>query len=86
MGVQDQGPGLSEADQVSAFRRFWRGDNTQTVRKDGRSGLGLAIVKQIAETHGGTVRVESELGEGATFVIWLPSVNVMSSPEMQEIR
>lgn len=75
MGVQDQGPGISETDQQRVFRRFWRGDNTQTLRRDGRSGLGLAIVKQIAETHGGTVRLESELGEGSTFVIWLPSVN-----------
>lgn len=75
MGVQDQGPGISETDQQRVFRRFWRGDNTLTPRKDGRSGLGLAIVKQIAETHGGTVRLESELGEGSTFVIWLPRVS-----------
>ena len=71
MGVQDQGPGLSVSDQQRVFRRFWRGDNTQNLKRDGRSGLGLAIVKQIAETHGGTVRVESTLGEGSTFVIWL---------------
>lgn len=75
MGVQDQGPGLSDTDQQRVFRRFWRGDNTQNLKRDGRSGLGLAIVKQIAETHGGTVRVESELGEGSTFVIWLPRLS-----------
>jgi signal transduction histidine kinase len=80
MGVQDQGPGLSPTDQQRVFRRFWRGDNTQNMKRDGRSGLGLAIVKQIAETHGGTVRVESELGEGSTFVIWLPGIGAGPSP------
>jgi signal transduction histidine kinase len=79
MGVQDQGPGLSDTDQQRVFRRFWRGDNTQNLKRDGRSGLGLAIVKQIAETHGGTVRVESELGEGSTFVIWLPRLGAPRS-------
>ncbi|NNC81523.1 MAG: HAMP domain-containing histidine kinase [Acidimicrobiales bacterium] len=76
MGVQDQGPGIAPGDQQRVFRRFWRGDDTKVPRKDGRSGLGLAIVKQIAETHGGTVRVESELGQGATFVVWLPGAAV----------
>lgn len=80
MGVQDQGPGIAAGDQQRVFRRLWRGDNTQTPRKDGRSGLGLAIVKQIAETHGGTVRVESEPGAGATFVIWLPASNALTTP------
>lgn len=80
MGVQDQGPGLSLSDQQRVFRRFWRGDNTGNLKRDGRSGLGLAIVKQIAETHGGTVRVESELGEGSTFVIWLPRLGATHSP------
>lgn len=79
MGVQDQGPGLSDSDQQRVFRRFWRGDNTQNLKRDGRSGLGLAIVKQIAETHGGTVRVESELGQGSTFVIWLPKLGSLDS-------
>ncbi len=75
MGVQDQGPGIAPSDQQRVFRRLWRGDQHQAAKRekrDGRSGLGLAIVKQIAETHGGAVRLESELDEGATFVLWLP--------------
>ncbi|MGI9604951.1 MAG: sensor histidine kinase [Acidimicrobiales bacterium] len=75
MGVQDQGPGISSTDQQRVFRRLWRGDHTPVPKRDGRSGLGLAIVKQIAETHGGTVRVESEVGAGSTFVVWLPTVS-----------
>ncbi len=85
MGVQDQGPGLSPSDQQRVFRRFWRGDTTGNHKRDGRSGLGLAIVKQIAETHGGTVRVESELGEGSTFVLWLPSLGAAHSPFSDDV-
>ena len=83
MGVQDQGPGISAGDQQRVFRRFWRGDRQDTsekMKKDGRSGLGLAIVKQIAETHGGDVRLESELGQGSTFVVWMPSIGADHSP------
>ena len=72
MGVQDQGPGIAPGDQQRVFRRLWRGDQSQNFKRDGRSGLGLAIVTQIAETHDGTVRLESELGQGSTFAIWLP--------------
>jgi len=85
MGVQDQGPGIAPGDQQRVFRRLWRGDQTSNFKRDGRSGLGLAIVKQIAETHDGTVRLESELGEGSTFVIWLPrrgeSGELIGSPD-----
>lgn len=83
MGVQDQGPGISKGDQQRVFRRFWRGDRNDTsekMKKDGRSGLGLAIVKQIAETHGGDVRLESELGQGSTFVVWMPNLGADHSP------
>ncbi|MCF6468127.1 HAMP domain-containing histidine kinase [Nonomuraea sp. MG754425] len=67
--VRDDGPGLREADQARVFDRFWRGEAS---RRDRHTGLGLAIVRQIVESHGGRVAVFSRLGEGATFVLWLP--------------
>ncbi|TMR94081.1 sensor histidine kinase [Nonomuraea basaltis] len=67
--VRDDGPGLGEADQARVFDRFWRGESS---RRDRHTGLGLAIVRQIVESHGGRVAVFSRLGEGATFVLWLP--------------
>ncbi len=78
MGVKDEGPGIASGDQQRVFRRMWRGDNTGSVKRDGRSGLGLAIVKQIAETHGGSVSLESEPGSGATFVVWLPAADLLA--------
>ena len=69
--VDDNGPGVSEADRARIFDRFARLDQARTST-DGGSGLGLAIVKAIAEAHGGGVRcVASPLG-GARFVIDLP--------------
>jgi signal transduction histidine kinase len=67
--VRDDGPGLREADQQRVFDRFWRGESS---RRDRHTGLGLAIVRQIVESHGGRVAVFSRLGQGATFVLWLP--------------
>jgi signal transduction histidine kinase len=67
--VRDDGPGLEEADQERVFDRFWRGEAS---RRDRHTGLGLAIVRQIVESHGGRVAVFSRLGEGSTFVLWLP--------------
>jgi signal transduction histidine kinase len=71
MAVEDEGPGIAADDQSKVFQRFWRGDQREG-RREGRSGLGLAIVRQIAESHGGEVRLSSELGVGSTFSIWLP--------------
>lgn len=69
--VDDNGPGVPEADRARIFDRFARLDQARTST-DGGSGLGLAIVKAIAEAHGGGVRcVDSPLG-GARFVIDLP--------------
>lgn len=67
LSVQDEGSGLSEADQQQVFTRFWRGDSSH-----GGTGLGLSIVQQIAERHNGTVSVTSALDHGSTFTIKLP--------------
>jgi signal transduction histidine kinase len=71
LAVADEGPGIALEHQQSIFDRFWRTDDGRT-RPGGGSGLGLAIVRQIAEAHRGSVEVFSELGAGATFVLWLP--------------
>ncbi|MBN1657027.1 MAG: HAMP domain-containing protein [Anaerolineae bacterium] len=52
------------------FERFYRSD---PARSSGGSGLGLSIVHWIAQAHGGTVEVESQVGEGSTFTVKLPS-------------
>ncbi|MEV4177914.1 HAMP domain-containing sensor histidine kinase [Nonomuraea sp. NPDC049709] len=69
VAVRDDGPGLDDSDQARVFDRFWRGESS---RRDRHTGLGLAIVRQIVESHGGRVAVFSRLGQGATFVLWLP--------------
>ncbi|GAA4515815.1 sensor histidine kinase [Nonomuraea ferruginea] len=70
VAVRDDGPGLAAEDQARVFDRFWRGEAS---RRDRHTGLGLAIVRQIVESHGGRVAVHSRIGEGATFVLWLPA-------------
>jgi signal transduction histidine kinase len=70
IAVADSGMGIAAGDLPRIFERFERGDVSR--RRDGHGmGLGLAIVKTIAEAHGGTVRVQSELGRGSQFEIVL---------------
>ena len=71
MAVEDRGPGISPDDHERVWQRFWRGDKRR-AREEGRSGLGLSIVKSIVERHGGRVQLLSELGKGATFILWFP--------------
>jgi signal transduction histidine kinase len=69
--VRDTGPGIAETDQDRIFGEFQQIDSTNT-RKKGGTGLGLAISKRMVEMQGGTISVESVLGQGSTFRVVLP--------------
>lgn len=69
--VQDSGIGISEEQQQLIFERFYRTDKARS-RELGGSGLGLSIAQSIAQAHGGKILVDSRLGEGSTFTLWLP--------------
>jgi signal transduction histidine kinase len=71
--VRDSGPGIPPNELPRIFERFYRGTNTGEARASG-SGLGLAIVRSIVEMHGGSVEVESTIGEGSLFRVLLPHV------------
>lgn len=71
MRVADTGMGIPEEELPHIFERFFRGEKPRRMQVPG-TGLGLAIVKEIVELHGGRVTVESRVGEGTTFTVWLP--------------
>jgi two-component system phosphate regulon sensor histidine kinase PhoR len=68
--VEDEGPGIPEADLTRVFERFYRVDKSRS-RDPGGTGLGLAIVKHLVELHGGTVAAANREGGGARFTIRL---------------
>jgi two-component system phosphate regulon sensor histidine kinase PhoR len=70
--VVDRGPGVAPEDRERIFDRFVRGEGAARRNVRG-SGIGLALVKHIAESHGGRAWVESELGQGSTFVVSIPA-------------
>jgi two-component system, OmpR family, phosphate regulon sensor histidine kinase PhoR len=69
--VTDTGEGIPADELPRIFERFYRVDKAR-ARQTGGTGLGLAIVRHVAESHGGTVTVDSELGRGTTFTVTLP--------------
>jgi signal transduction histidine kinase len=69
LSVIDQGPGIEEAHRARIFERFMR---LPSARYQGGFGLGLWLTKQIVASHGGTISVASEPGQGAAFTVELP--------------
>ncbi|MDF7824724.1 ATP-binding protein [Pontiellaceae bacterium B12227] len=69
--VKDEGFGIERKHQDRLFERFYRVDTARS-RKLGGTGLGLSIVKHIIQSHAGSIRVDSKVGSGSTFIITLP--------------
>lgn len=67
--IKDQGPGIAKEDFYKIFRRFYRGSN---VREEPGSGLGLYLSQLILNQQRGYILVQSELGEGSCFMVYLP--------------
>jgi len=71
LSVSDNGPGIPANHLPHIFERFYRADASRN-RASGGAGLGLAICKRIAESHGGSLTVESSEGSGSVFTLILP--------------
>jgi two-component system phosphate regulon sensor histidine kinase PhoR len=69
--VRDFGAGIASEHLSRIFERFYRVDKTRS-RESGGTGLGLAIARHMVQSQGGTIRAESELNNGSTFIFTLP--------------
>jgi len=69
--IQDHGIGIASDQQTKIFERFYRGDHS---RHGTGTGLGLSIAQSIVEQHGGTISIDSTLGEGTRFIIHFPTL------------
>ena len=74
IAVADNGIGIGEADQERIFERFYRVDYSRS-RENGGTGLGLSLVKHTCQAHGGSGDVWSNLGQGSTFTLRLPTLD-----------
>lgn len=78
IAVSDSGPGIPPAERELIFQPFWRGDHS---RQTPGSGLGLTICRRIVDAHRGRIGVESQLGEGTSFVVELPRAPSAAPPQ-----
>lgn len=78
IAIQDTGIGIASEHMPRIFDRFYKVDAARTSGRGG-PGLGLAMVKRIVEIHGGRIEVESTLGEGSVFRVYLPLVSILQN-------
>jgi len=83
VAVRDTGPGISPEDLEHIFEPFYRGHAQKNIPG---TGLGLPIVKRIAERHGGRVEVQTTLGEGSTFRVFLPRTPMKDAEERLTVQ
>lgn len=70
--IKDHGIGIDPSHIESIWERFYKVDISRKNTEFGESGIGLSVVKSLVEAHGGHIQVESELGQGAEFIVTLP--------------
>lgn len=80
VSVADQGPGIPAGELRAIFKEFHRG-TVRPAAGERSTGLGLAIARRIVEAHGGTIGVESEVGQGSTFFFTLPAAPGATCPD-----
>src|SRR5207237_969840 len=85
ISVEDSGIGISAEGLERLFKPFSQIDSGLARKFEG-TGLGLAMVKLLAELHGGGVAVESDVGEGACFTVWLPFRGAEEQPQGSVVK
>ena len=85
IAVADSGPGIPAEQRERVFERFTQVDGS-TTRRHGGTGIGLALARQIAALHSGHIDLDSEVGRGSTFTLWLPKGTAHIRPELVDRR
>ena len=84
MIIRDNGQGIPSQHLIHITERFYRVDNEHS-RESGGTGLGLSIVKHIVNRHQGLLEINSEPGQGTSFVIRFPAEKVLSDAGQQPL-
>lgn len=83
--VKDSGMGIDKKDQNRIFGKFIQLENAYT-KKESSTGLGLTITKELVEMHQGEITVNSQLGQGATFIVTIPLLTLEDLDRMKQER